>query len=110
MDIQVVQYQMDRLCLRICHRHSDRDTSELEARAIRRRESEMAARLRLYGTENIGGPAALIFVIPSRFSSWNRRRGGPQIGVQRDRLLIDADYRVFWGVRPVGHQIRRAHA
>jgi len=48
-----------------------------KARAIRRHESEMAARLRFYGTEDIGGPATLIFVIPARFSSWNRRRGGP---------------------------------
>src|ERR1017187_7778946 len=103
MDVQVVQDQMDRLRLRICHRHGDGDLSELEARAIRRREGEMAARLRFYRTEDISGPATLIFVIPSRFSSWNRRRDGPQIGVQRDRLLIDADYRLLRAVWPFVH-------
>src|SRR3982751_4293037 len=74
MDVQVVQHQMDRFRLWVCHCQGDRNPSELGARAIWRREGEMAARLRFYRTENIGGPAALIFVIPSRLSSWNRWR------------------------------------
>jgi hypothetical protein len=77
MDIQVVQHQMDRLCFWVCHRQADRHLGEFKARAIRCREGKMAARLRFYSTENIGGPTALIFVIPSRFSSWNRWRDRP---------------------------------
>src|SRR5215831_16052483 len=76
MDVQVVQHQMNGLCLRVCHRQGHRNPSELEAPAIRCREGEMAARLRFYSTENIGGPATFLFVIQSRFSSWNCRRGG----------------------------------
>ena len=103
MDVQVVHYQMDRLRFRVCHCQGDGNLSELEARTIRRGEGEMAARLRFYGAENIGGPAALIFVIPSRFPSWHRRRGGPHVGVQGDRLLIQADHRLLRVIRPFVH-------
>src|SRR5262249_18136911 len=64
----------------------------------------MAARLRFYGTENIRRPATFIFVVPSRFSSWNGRRGGPQVGVQGDRFLIHTDprlLRVIWPFVPL---------
>jgi hypothetical protein len=86
-----------------CHRQGDRDLSELEAQAIRRREGEMAACLRFYGTENIGGSWALIFIIPSRFSAGSRRRGRPHVGVQGDRLLIYTDHRLLPVIQPFVH-------
>src|SRR5713101_8924538 len=103
MNVQVIQYQVDCLSFRICHRQGDRNLSELEARTIRCHESEMAARLRFYSTENIGGPAPLIFVVPSRLSSWNRWRSGPQVGVQSDRLLVYAEHRLLRVIRPFVH-------
>jgi DNA-binding CsgD family transcriptional regulator len=36
----------------------------------------------LYGAEDIGGPAAFVFVIPARFPAWRCRRGWSHIGVQ----------------------------
>jgi len=54
----------------------------------------------LYGAEDIGGAAAFIFVIPPRFPSGCRRRRGSHIGVQGDRLLIQADYRFLLVIRP----------
>src|ERR1035437_3465544 len=107
MNVQVVHYQMDRLRLRVCHRQIDRNPSELETRAIWCREGEMTARLRFYRTENIGGPAPLILVVAPRFSSWNRWRGGPQVGVQGDRFLIYADHRLLRVIRPFRSEERR---
>src|ERR1041384_5074979 len=60
----------------------------------------MAAGLRLYGTENIGGPASFIFVIPARFPPRRCRRGGAHVGMQSDRLLIQTDYWFLLVVRP----------
>ena len=54
----------------------------------------------LYGTEDIGGPAAFIFVIPARFPSRCCRRRGPHIGVEGDRLLIQTHYRFLLVIRP----------
>jgi len=50
----------------------------------------MAACFGLYHAENIGRAAALVFVITPGFASRHGRRGGANIGVQRDRLLIQA--------------------
>ena len=63
----------------------------------------MAARLGFYRAENVGGPAALVFVVPSGFPSWHGRRGRPHIGVQSDRLLIQADHWFLRVIRPFVH-------
>ena len=69
------------------------------------REREMAADLRLYCAENIGCAAAFVFTIPSRFPPRLGRRGGSDLGMQCDRLLVQADHRVCSIVRPfVGFQ------
>ena len=94
MDVEVVHDQMDGVRLRVCRRQADGNLSELEARAVRSREGEMAARLWLYGTENIGSPAPLVFVVPPRFPSWHGWRKRPQVGVQSNRLLIQTDHRL----------------
>ena len=84
----------------------DGNLSELKARTIRRGEGEMTTRFRLYRAENIGRAATFVFVIASRFPPRFGRRGGPDIGVQRDRLLVQADHR-FLGI--VGLFIRLQH-
>ena len=66
--------------------------SKLKARTIRRGEGEMAPGLRLYRTEHIGRAAAFVLVVASRFSPRFDRRGGSDIGVERDRLLVQTDY------------------
>ncbi len=43
------------------------------------------------------------FVIPPRFSSWNRWRCRPQVSMQGDRLLIYADHRFLRVIRPLVH-------
>ena len=60
----------------------------------------MAACLRLYGTENIGRTAPLVLVISPRFPSRLGRRGWAYVGVQRDRLLIQAHHRLLGIVVP----------
>ena len=69
----------------------DRHLGELEARPIRRGAGEVPSGLWLYSAEDIGGPAALVFVIPAHLTSWRCRRGWPHIGVQGDGLLIEAE-------------------
>src|SRR5262249_61877103 len=103
MNVQVVHHQMDRLRVRVCQCQGDRHLGELEARTIRCGECEAPPGLWLYGAKNIGGSAALVLVIPTRFPPWRCRRGWANIGVQRDRLLIQTDYRVLWGVRTLRH-------
>ena len=66
-------------------------------------EGEMAPNLWLYGTEDTGGPAAYIFVIPARLPSGHCRRRGSHIGVQGQRLLIYTDYGLLRVIRPFVH-------
>ena len=53
----------------------------------------MTTGFRLYGAENIRCATTFVFVISPRFPSRFRRRGGTDIGVQRDWLLVQADHR-----------------
>ncbi len=57
----------------------------------------MPTRLRLYDAENIGCATSLVLVIPPCFPSRFGRGTGAHIGMQRDRLLIQADHR-FGGI------------
>ena len=100
MAAEVVHHQMDRLGFWILQGQVEQDLRELKSRPIRGGEGEMASRFGLYGAEDIGGAAAFIFVIPPRFPSGCRRRRGSHIGVQGDRLLIQADYRFLLVIRP----------
>lgn len=103
VDVQVVHYQVDGLGVRISQCQVDGYPGELKARTIWRGEGKMAPGLRLYGTENIGGPAAFIFVVPARLPAWHSRRGGSHIGVQVEWFLIQADYRLLRVIRPFVH-------
>ena len=55
----------------------------------------MTTRFRLYGAENISGAAAFVFVVPSRLPPRLGRRGGTNIGMQSDRLLVQAEHRLL---------------
>jgi len=55
----------------------------------------MATGFGLYGAEDISRAAALVFVISSRFPPRRGRRGRTDVGVQRDRLLIQAHHRLL---------------
>src|SRR5262249_37293403 len=92
---------MDGLRFRVCQRQGYRHLGELEARTIWRGEGEVPPGLWLYSAEDIGGPAAFVFVIPARFSSLRCPRGWSHIGVQGDRLLIHTDYRLSLVIGPL---------
>ena len=93
MDVEVVHYQVDGFRFRVLHGQLADHLGELESRAIRGGKGEMPAGFRFYGAENIGGTAALVLIVPPRFASRLGWGGGPNIGVQRDRLLIQAHHR-----------------
>src|SRR5580658_7168611 len=76
---------------------------ELKRRTVRRREGKVPARFGLYGAENVGGAAALVFVVASGFPSWCSRRGWADIGMQGDWLLVQTHH---WFLGIVGFFIR----
>src|ERR1019366_5186419 len=96
MNVQVVHHQMDGLGLRVLKSQLESYLGEFNRCTIWCGECEVPARLRLYRTENIGCTTALVFVIPSRFPSRCCGRGWPDVGMQRDRLLIQAHHRLLW--------------
>ena len=59
----------------------------------------MTTHFRLYCAENISRAAAFVFVVPSRFPPRLDRRGGTNIGMERDRLLVQAEHRLMRVVR-----------
>ena len=94
MAAEVVHHQMDGLGFWILQSQMEQDLRELESRPIRGGEGEVASRFRLYGAENIGGATAFILTVLSCFPPRFGRRGRTGVGVQRDRLLVQADYRL----------------
>src|SRR6185436_20911139 len=76
MAAEVVHHQMDRLGFWILQGQVEQDLRELKSRPIRGGEGEMASRFGLYGAENIGGAAALIFTVLSCFQP----RFGGEVG------------------------------
>jgi hypothetical protein len=85
---------MNRLRVRVPEGHLEGYLRELERRTIRCGEGEMAARFGFYRTENVRRPPALVFVVAARFPSRQGGGGGPHVGMERDRLLIQADDRL----------------
>ena len=81
MAAEVVHHQMDRLGFWILQGQVEQDLRELKSRPIRGGEGEMASRFGLYGAENIGGAAALIFTVLSCFPPRFGWRGRPDVGV-----------------------------
>src|SRR5260370_42675159 len=86
---------MNGLGFGVLHRQLTGYLCELEAGSIWRGEGEVVARFGFHPTENIGRPAAFIFVVPSRFPPRYSRRGGPYVGMKRNGILIHADDWLF---------------
>lgn len=60
----------------------------------------MATRLGFDDAEDVGGAAPPILVIAFRHVPRARRMGRPHVGMERDRLFIEADHRLLRVVRP----------
>src|SRR3954447_7697826 len=73
---------------------------ELRRRTIRRGEGEMTARLGLYRAEDIRRSAALVFIVASRSPSWCGGRGGADISMECNRLLIQTHRRFLEIIGP----------
>src|SRR5260370_33097883 len=112
VDVQVVNHQMDGLGLRIRNGQLGQDLSEFKPRTIRCGKGEMAAGLRLYSAENISRTAALVFVIASRFASPPGGGEGTDLGMQRNRLLIQTHFGLFaivWALIPPPSVLHSSH-
>ena len=99
VDVEVVHDQVDGLCLRVLHRQMAGDLCELKSGPVGRWEGEVPARFGFYRTEDIGRPAPLVFIVLSGFPARCGRRGGADIGVQRDRLFVQTHHgllRIVW--------------
>src|SRR5260370_34771537 len=86
---------MDGLGFPVLHGQVEGYLSKFKRRPIRRGKCEVPTRLRFYSTENIGRPAALVFVVPSGFPARCSRRGGSNVGMQRYRRFIQAHHPVL---------------
>src|SRR5258708_20999506 len=95
VDVEIVHDQMDGVGLRVLHRHITGCQSELERRAVGRGVCEMATGFGLYGAENIGGTTALVLAVAPGLPPRLSRRGGADVSVQRNRLLVQAHHRLF---------------
>lgn len=95
MNVQVIHDQVDGVGCRILHREAAGNLREFERRPIWCGEREVPARLGFYRTEDIRGASPLVFVVSPGFPSGNGGRWGANIGMQCDRFLIQAYYRLL---------------
>ena len=95
MYVEVVHYQMDGLGMWILKSQLKDDFGKLKRRTIRSGKSEVATRLGLDRAEHVGRATAFVFVVSSGFPPRNGRRKGRHLGMQRDRFLVQADYRLL---------------
>ena len=72
---------------------ANRANSKPERSGVAKRE--MPTGFRLYRAEHIGRAPALALVIPFGFPPRLDRSDGTNIGVQGDRLLVQADHRLL---------------
>ncbi len=93
MDVQVIHHHMNRSRPGITAHHRFQRLSKFWRGAVGGGQGEMPTRFRFYDTEDIGGAASFVLVVPfchSAGGSGNRRSN---VRVQRDRLLVQADHR-----------------
>ena len=91
-------------------RYVEEYLGKLVTGAIRSREGEVAPGLRFYGAENIGGAAAFVLAVGAGFPSWCGRGGWPHLGVERHRLLVQANHWLRNIMRPLISLQRGLHA
>jgi len=101
MNVEVIHDEVDRFNCRMGDGQVESNLRELKPRPIRRREGEMASRLWLDRAKHIGDTAAFVFAVPSGRAPRRRRRGRADIGVERDRLFVQANDRLFGIIRPL---------
>jgi hypothetical protein len=87
---------MDSLGLPVMHGQFAGDARELECRSVGCCEGEVVTSFRLYSAENISRTPAFVFVVAPCFASWHGGRGRADVGVQRDRFLVQAHHRFGW--------------
>jgi hypothetical protein len=88
VNIEIVEYQMNRLGLRIAKRQLEDDLGELKSRTIRSDKGMVNSRFGLDGAERIGCPPALVFTVLPYFPPWCCGRARPHIGMQSNRIRI----------------------
>ena len=98
MDVQVIHHHVNRSRAGIAAHHRLQRLGKFGGGPVGGGQGEMPNRFRFHDAEDIGGAAAFVLVV--RFchpagGSGNRR---PEVGVQRDRLLVPADHRFGSGV------------
>jgi hypothetical protein len=109
VDIEVVEYEVDGRCFRVVHRQLADHLGELGPRTARGGKGKMLARFRLDRTEDIRCAAPFIFVVTPCFAARCNWRRLPHIGVQRDWLFVQSDYRfrrivgLFIGLQDILH-------
>lgn len=109
VNVEVIDDQMNRGGIWVSLDQVAGDGRELGGGTIRGSEGKVLAGLRLHGAEDIGSAATLVFTVlsrlPSRRSGWRRS----DIGMQGDRLFVQADdwflgiIRFFIGFQNVLH-------
>ena len=97
MDVQIIHHQVDRPRQGIAAHDALQSLGKFWRGAVGGGQGEMPTGFRLHGAEDIGGAASLVLVIPFGHPAGCGRNRRPDVGVQRDRLLVQADHR-FSGV------------
>ena len=103
MRAEVVHDQVDGFGRGVGQSQMKQDLRELVAGSIRGGIGEMAARLGLYGTENVGGSATLVLAVLPGFPARGCRRRWPDIGMKCDGPLIQTN---DWLLRIIGLFVR----
>src|SRR6266851_3476019 len=90
---------MDGLSLRVLNGQVEGHLRELKRRTVRRGEGKVPACFGLYRAENICRATTLVFVIAPGFAPRRSRRGGADVSMQSDRLLVHTNHRLLGIVR-----------
>ena len=98
MDVQVIHHHVNRSRPGIAAHHRLQRLGKFWRGAVGGRQGEMPTSFRLHGAEDIGGAASFVLVVPFRRPAGGSGNRRPDVGVQRDRLLVQADHRFRSGV------------
>ena len=98
MDIQVIHHQVNLSRTGIATHDRLQRLGKFGGGAVGGGQGEMPTGFRLHGAEDIGGAAAFVLVVPFRRPAGGSGNRRPEVGVQRDRLLVQADHRFRSGV------------
>jgi hypothetical protein len=93
--VEVIHNQMNGLGVRVLHRHLAKESGQFEGRSIRGGRGEVAAALGLHRAEDIRRTTTFVLGISPGFPSRRCGRGRSDIGVQRHRLLVQANHRLL---------------